>query len=767
MQALLLALVSFLVFLLFPSQISAQESTPSLPTITVINPLRGHQLGLENADLLASLKSQWGLTRQQDISATWLWQYSALEEKDMVTFAKKNMLKQEFGIFLEVDKNLAEKSGIQYKGKGPWYHSDGLLLISYDKYERRKLIDTVFEKFKNEFGYYPTTAGAWWVGADAINYLHDKYHVSAVLQCADQFNTDAYSLWGTPWSIPYIPSKENAAIPAQRMVDKQNNVVVLQWASRDPLRGYGSSGKESMYSVQDMKFPELDYYEYLSNIYLQKPYDQTVIGLEGGLPPDSYTIYYSRELQKLKTWEREKKITIQTASDYAKAFLKRGKIFPPTSSFLTKDFKNNNQSFWYHSPHYRVAIQKIREEIYLIDFRDYQQTLSEDFLVLPNTQSLIRINTKAPIDAIRFPEQKRFLATSTNPLQVETVNNRTTLTSGNKILATFSEESFALPTLHNDYRFSPQYHLPYSALFVFSIIISYLTYLAWKTKKRTILFISAGCFLLSVLSIQPIFTNGALYSDTYFFADQFLPLLSFVSLMPIDPQLKIFFVYQFLPLVMIVIFHFFITKKINEPTLLFAIYVTFSIMLMLIFTNIWPHIFELFGQGKKAKLIGIGLLFFVSSGILVLINLYKQRKIKLFLIIISTVFLLLFFITCQQLFKQKSLIITPFEMEALEEIYRQQRDVLYLSAPQTTAIELYKSVHPILFTNNGLGDALTKTNWEEIKQNEKNEYSLQAVKQKLIVIPRYQGADISDEEIKRYKLNKIFDNAQIAIDRHK
>ncbi|MBI5122956.1 hypothetical protein HZA75_03810 [Candidatus Roizmanbacteria bacterium] len=238
-------LAVFIFLIISPQNIYAADSK-NLPAITIINPIRGNELGHEKDDLLSGLKTQWQYTFDANVNATWLWQYTALENEAMVNFAKTNMKNQDFGIFLEIDRNFAKKSGVQYRGQGPWYFSDGLLLVSYDKNEREKLIDEVFSKFKKTFGYYPKTVGAWWIGADSLVYMQKKYGIVAAMRASDQFDLDVYSIWGTPWSIPYVASKENEGLPAEE-VDDSSKVVMLQWAPRDPTRGYN----DFAYSVQD------------------------------------------------------------------------------------------------------------------------------------------------------------------------------------------------------------------------------------------------------------------------------------------------------------------------------------------------------------------------------------------------------------------------------------------------------------------------------------------------------------------------------------
>jgi hypothetical protein len=414
------------------------------PTITIVNPLRGPQLGLENQDLLASLKSQWNYTKEASVSATWLWQYSALENDKLTSLAKTEMQNQEHGIFLEIDKNTAEKSGVGYKGRNQWYHSDGLLLVSYDQYERRKIIDTTFEKFHSVFGFYPTSVGAWWVGSDAINYMKEKYKITAVLQCSDQFNTDAYSIWGTPWSIPYLSRQDNSAVPAQDY-ESSSKAVIMQWAPRDPNRGYGDSVTQSTYSMQDYstKSYDLRYIEYLQNIFMKKETDQVVFGLEGGIIPEGYS-GYGAQVRQTRIWEQSGKLQVKTMKEYAEKFIDQKLIVPSTNYFLSQDYENNDQSFWYNSPQFRLGIQKKGNKISLIDLRDYVNTPEEDFNFVPNTQKLLRINTTSIIDSVREPNKLFTIGDSEQPLLVEEHDNSIALKTDNRTIAEIKNDSVTI-----------------------------------------------------------------------------------------------------------------------------------------------------------------------------------------------------------------------------------------------------------------------------------------------------------------------------------
>ena len=321
---LLIFLLSVSFSLLTTNQtVFADSSVSVLPAITVINMIRGNALGRERVDLLPRLQAQWQDTKEHNIQATWLWQYDALTNQRLTDFAKTNLKNQEFGLFLEVDRNLTQKAGVLYRGRGPWYFSDGLFTFSYDPLERKRLIDTIFAQFKTTFGYYPTTVGAWWVDANALSYIQQKYGITASLRAADQYNLDVYSIWGTLWSIPYLASIDNAGIPAANLTTS-SKVVIMQWAPRDPLRGYGSLPANGTYSLEDYELKKYDnsYFNYLTDIYLKKPLDQVVIGLENDRDETTFTQggHYNNLLEAATALRESGKVSISLAKDYAQAF---------------------------------------------------------------------------------------------------------------------------------------------------------------------------------------------------------------------------------------------------------------------------------------------------------------------------------------------------------------------------------------------------------------------------------------------------------------
>lgn len=750
----------FLFFFLFSFShrpVYAQEKK-SFPVITVINPIRGNELGLEKTELLSSLQAQWKVTSEAGVSATWLWQYSALENEQLVDFAKKHMKGQEFGIFLEIDRNLAKKSGVQYRGQGPWYFSDGLFLVSYDVGERRKLIDELFSSFKKKFGYYPKTVGAWWIGADSLTYMQQKYGIVAAVKATDQVDMDVYSILGTPWNIPYVASQQNEGIPASK--DNSSHVVILQWAPRDPIDGY----KDARYSMQDFTLVGYDfsYVDYLFSLFLNKPLDNLVIGLENGSNLAGYEKGYGQYLQKATMLKKSGKIDILTANDYAESFLAQKSTFFENHYFLTKGYKSDNESFWYNSENFRAAIHKIGNTIYLVDLRDYSQKNKEDFSLLPNSQGYLRVSTPSYIDSIRMPAEKLFIASNTGKLNINKQGDTVMLLSGTKKIAAFTDSSV---TLFLDNNTKQAFTFQQKPLFinVFAILLGIfflyfiLIFLQTKNLKKSIL--QLYLLLIPLLIAYSFLSSGIMGNMSILFDRKQLWLLSAFPLLSSFSVSYALLIYQTLPLITLLIIHYVCVMRSNGKWQS-GLFYTFFAGLLLFYMHV-PY-FPL----DKSIYFAIALSFSVITVLFIVasILIFKQMRSKkvLFLSLISIPIVLAAFAYAVYVSRSR-IILTPFEVNALQVIKEKKKDVLFISQTNYNIKPIYKAVKPLLYEDYRYGAKLTGTNWTIAEKTESHVVDLSSYGDKLIVLPRYLGADFSEKEIEKNTIKKIFDNGQIAI----
>lgn len=371
--------------------------------ITIVNPVR---ISYYTPDPVLSLSAQYKQIEDRNLMATWLLTSDVLDNESMLQIIKKMNPHQEAGLFVEVTLKFASDAGVEYHQTDSWHRSNSLFLSGYTQTERLKLIDYLFEKFHKKFGYFPTSVGAWWIDSFSLNYMKEKYFITANLTVADQFSTDGYQVWGQYWSTPFYPNKINAAVPANK-IDNKLDVVTIQWASRDPLNGYFGD-KASLYSTQDYLTIGLkdEYFEKLIELYGRKNlnlFGQITIGLESDLPIKSYLDGFSRQMDTANKFVKNGVMKSVTMRDFAKWYMEEFKGLSPEHIVMTDDFLNKKMtSVWYQSPNYRIGIVYDKEtgNLEIVDLRAYSENFEEPYNVMPNRQHALYINVPSIIDKV-------------------------------------------------------------------------------------------------------------------------------------------------------------------------------------------------------------------------------------------------------------------------------------------------------------------------------------------------------------------------------
>ena len=331
-------------------------------------------------------------------------QYNVLEDEDVVKLLK-SYNGDELGIFLEVSEQLATDAQIPYiLGDGDWARADKVLFSGYEVSERKKMIDTVFAKFKQTFGHYPTSVGAWYIDPVTLEYVVKKYGVTAAIDCTDQYATDGYGLWGKPWGVPYYPSRWNTLVPAQSAGSKLP-VVKIQWALRDPLRGYGIGVPDSTFSVQPNDYVGhhglgIEYFNELLGFYLDtgNVFSQATIGLEVGTESR-----FLDELDKQFTEAAKHKTQgarVTTMAQFAQWYRDS---YPNISP---EHVVSGNNALWYSSNWYRIGLTFEKGTISLRDMRLYDETQLEDDAVLADGKEKLYRTLFGPIDGLLYGNSK-------------------------------------------------------------------------------------------------------------------------------------------------------------------------------------------------------------------------------------------------------------------------------------------------------------------------------------------------------------------------
>lgn len=373
--------------------------------VTIVNPIRDRSLW-HNLDYL---KQQVAISKQSNLSTTWLVQYDVLFDKDIIKILKRLPDTHEIGLFYEVSEKLTTDSEVPYLfGKGDWAKPDKVFFSGYTPVNRKIMTDKLYHTFKDTFGHYPSSVGAWYIDSFSLSYLKDKYSLKTALVVSDQYTTDAYRLWGQPWGVPFYPSRFNPLIPTQSLGDKLD-VVMLQWALRDPLYGYGTGVPASTYSLQANDYVghhklSTNYFQQLLLTYLNSSNDinQATVGLEVGQEAQ-FLPEYENQIMTIKRLSEENDIEVITLSDFAETYNKSFQYISPISVIECGDFQNINSGkkvFWFNSPYYRAGILFDENNLSIFDLRIYTNIAINPDIVSADSKDFLDRQVPAQIETL-------------------------------------------------------------------------------------------------------------------------------------------------------------------------------------------------------------------------------------------------------------------------------------------------------------------------------------------------------------------------------
>lgn len=393
--------------------------TVALSIITLVFPIRGREYWRQGKEI-EQLDSITKLVQQRNLPATWLIHYDVLEDQQIIDRLKDLPKNQEIGVFSEVTRKLADDSHVYYDWvNGPWTSANKLFFSGYRREDRKVLIDQLFNKFKDTFGYYPKSYGSWYTDVYSTEYIRDKYGASIQLGLADQYSTDGYQTWGQIFDQPYFISQQSAIEPATK--DDNTNVVKIQWAPRHPIRSYGNSVDFSNYSAQVN-----DYYRYHHlgtqyftqllkdiNLNVQGPISQTTIGIEISELEPIYSKGLSDQLDVVKNFSDSKKSEIMTMSDFGELYRKN---FDSTPKTIINSQYEGRTVRWINDPQYRSMTTSDSDGEFITDLRYYHQSplRDNDQLVPDNNTNLTRM-VAAVIDDVVYKNKISLTSTIPSP----------------------------------------------------------------------------------------------------------------------------------------------------------------------------------------------------------------------------------------------------------------------------------------------------------------------------------------------------------------
>ncbi len=341
--------------------------------LNIVNFIRGCEPRCE-VDLYRPVEEQISLLSRYGFKGTFLLQYDAMEDERFLSLMKSDENRQnELGVWFEVVEGLCKAAEIPWRGRFPWdWHANVGFSVGYTLDERERLIDCLFEKFKELFGYYPSVIGSWIIDAHSLAYASRKYGLDASCNCKDQWGTDGYTLWGAYYNGAYYPSKNNAFAPASTAASGID-VPVFRMLGSDPVYQYdmgldpslGSSSCQGVITLEPVYSGEnggggeekwVDWF--LSSIYNGKSlaYAYTQAGQENSFGWEAMRDGLLMQFERFAALEREG-LSIETLGESGRWFKKSFDVTPSTSIVSLSDWKDSSKSsVWYNSRFYRLNL---------------------------------------------------------------------------------------------------------------------------------------------------------------------------------------------------------------------------------------------------------------------------------------------------------------------------------------------------------------------------------------------------------------------------
>ncbi len=188
-------------------------------------------------------KTQQNAAHKNGLKTTIQMTYASLFNDEAVSLAKQHH--EEFGD--EIALTLLGLPCTEFREK---YKTKDFCIWMFSMEDKMSIVDDVFEKFYERFGFYPESTGSYYMDADLTNYIKEKYPSvkCAVATCWEEgpkayhtCNNSWYTFMdGGPWA-PWIPSKQNTHAPAANAAE-DSGIVAIPHLSRDLIACYDGNG---------------------------------------------------------------------------------------------------------------------------------------------------------------------------------------------------------------------------------------------------------------------------------------------------------------------------------------------------------------------------------------------------------------------------------------------------------------------------------------------------------------------------------------------
>lgn len=346
---------------------------------------------IESLDIF---KTQQKLAHENGLKVTIQMTYASLFNGEAVEIAKHDH--EVYGD--EIALSLLGLPCEEFREK---YKTKDFCIWMFSLEDKKTIIQEVFEKFFEKFGMYPESTGSYYLDADSINFIKEKYPMvkCAVATCWEEgpkayhtCNNSWYTLFdGGPWA-PWIPSKQNTHAPAANE-DEDSGIVAIPHLSRDLIACYDGNGSNfgthpqnvlrgMIYDTDTWDYPYLynliDQYRSLEKYNNGYAYNMMFVG-PGWMnkkgrweaPYELLVKSYSDGCKYYGQLKKEGKLVDMTMSEFADYYREKKHYTEPECA-LWRDilYGSDKQVFWYCDPYMRACVNMDQGGA-IVDLRPY------------------------------------------------------------------------------------------------------------------------------------------------------------------------------------------------------------------------------------------------------------------------------------------------------------------------------------------------------------------------------------------------------------
>ena len=339
-------------------------------------------------------KFQQDTAHKNGLKTTIQMTYASLFNEEAIQIAKDHH--EQYG-----DEIALSLLGLPCKEFREKYKTKDFCIWMFSMEDKMSIVDDVFGKFKDIFGFYPESTGSYYMDADLVNYIKEKYPMvkCAVATCWEEgpkayhtCNNSWYTLMdGGPWN-PWIPSKANVHAPAVNE-EEDAGIVAIPHLSRDLIACYDGNGSNfgthpqnvlrgMSYDTETWEYPYLynliDQYRYLEKFNNGYAYNMMFVG-PGWLnkmgrwecPYELLKKSYEDGMAYYGQLKSEGKLDDMTMAEFADYFRAK-KTYTEPECALWRDilYGSDKQLFWYADPYMRACINMYQGGA-LVDLRPY------------------------------------------------------------------------------------------------------------------------------------------------------------------------------------------------------------------------------------------------------------------------------------------------------------------------------------------------------------------------------------------------------------